>query len=179
MQLRFLVLFIAFSFSAVGQSPNINKSKFRQLYDQLPTPNMYRTGGGAPGAFYYQQQANYKMDIRLDDENQRIYGEEMVTYINNAPEALEYLWVQLDQNMRAQNSLAQAIKTGTVGKSMSAREIKGLFYDFDGGFKIDHVSNEEGNYESHKINYTMMRINLDKPLASGIDQLWCKMVVQY
>lgn len=167
MQLRFLVLFIAFSFSAVGQSPNINKSKFRQLYDQLPTPNMYRTGGGAPGAFYYQQQANYKMDIRLDDENQRIYGEEVVTYINNAPEALEYLWLQLDQNMRAQNSLTQAIKTGTVGKSMSAREIKGLFYDFDGGFKIDHVSNEEGNYQSHKINYTMMRINLDKPLASG------------
>lgn len=167
MKLRLLVLLCAITTSAFAQSPNINKSKFRQLYDQLPSPNLYRTGGGAPGAFYYQQQANYKMDIKLDDDNQRIYGEETVTYINNAPESLEYLWVQLDQNMRAQNSLTQAIKTGKVGRSMSANQIKGLFYDFDGGFKIDQVSNEEGNYQSHKINYTMMRINLEEPLAHG------------
>lgn len=167
MKLRFLFLFISFSISAVAQTENINQSRFRQLYDQLPTPNMYRTGGGAPGAFYYQQQANYKMDIRLDDENQRIYGEETVTYINNAPESLEYLWVQLDQNMRAQNSLTQAVKTGEIDDSMNARQIKGLFYDFDGGFKIDQVSNQEGNYQSHKINYTMMRINLEEPLKHG------------
>lgn len=167
MKLKLLFLLSGLGLSALAQTENINQSRFRQLYDQLPTPNMYRTGGGAPGAFYYQQQANYKMDIRLDDENQRIYGEETVTYINNAPEALEYLWVQLDQNMRAQNSLTQAIKTGEVGRSMSARSIKGLFYDFDGGFKIDHVSNEEGHYQSHKINYTMMRINLDEPLKHG------------
>lgn len=167
MKLRFLFLFIALSLSAVAQTDNINQSRFRQLYDQLPTPNVYRTGGGAPGAFYYQQQANYKMDIRLDDKNQRIYGEETVTYINNAPESLEYLWVQLDQNMRAQNSLTQAVKTGEIGDSMNARQIKGLFYDFDGGFKIDQVSNQEGNYQSHKINYTMMRINLEEPLKHG------------
>ncbi len=80
-----------------AQGQNTNQSKFRQLSDQLATPNMYRTGGGAPGAFYYQQQANYSMNIRLDDENQRIYGEQTVTYINNAPESLDYLWVQLDQ----------------------------------------------------------------------------------
>lgn len=163
---KLFLFFCGLSFLGLN-AQNTNQSKFRQLYDQLPTPNMYRTGGGAPGAFYYQQQANYKMDIRLDDENQRIYGEETVTYINNAPESLEYLWVQLDQNMRAQNSLTQAIKTGSVGNGMSARQIEGLFYDFDGGFKIDQVSNEEGHYQSHKINYTMMRINLDEPLVSG------------
>jgi hypothetical protein len=164
---RLLVVLSAFSLSFLAQGQNINQSKFRQLSDQLATPNMYRTGGGAPGAFYYQQQANYKMDIRLDDENQRIYGEQTITYINNAPESLEYLWVQLDQNMRAQNSLTQQMKTSSVGKGMSASQIKDLFYNFDGGFKIDQVSNEEGTNQGHTINYTMMRINLDAPLKHG------------
>ncbi len=164
---RLLVVLSAFSLSFLAQGQNINQSKFRQLSDQLATPNMYRTGGGAPGAFYYQQQANYKMDIRLDDENQRIYGEQTITYINNAPESLEYLWVQLDQNMRAQNSLTQQMKTSSVGKGMSANQIKDLFYNFDGGFKIDQVSNEEGTKQGHTINYTMMRINLDAPLKHG------------
>ena len=164
---RLLVILSVFSFSLSAQGQNTNQSKFRQLSDQLATPNMYRTGGGAPGAFYYQQQANYKMDIRLDDENQKIYGEQTVTYINNAPESLDYLWVQLDQNMRAQNSLTQQMKTGSVGRGMSASQIQGLFYDFDGGFKVDQVSNEEGANQSHTINYTMMRINLEKPLENG------------
>jgi hypothetical protein len=150
-----------------AQGQNTNQSKFRQLSDQLATPNMYRTGGGAPGAFYYQQQANYSMNIRLDDENQRIYGEQTVTYINNAPESLDYLWVQLDQNVRAQNSLTQQIKSGSLGSGMSASQIEKLFYNFDGGFKIDQVSNEEGTNQSHTINYTMMRINLDEPLKNG------------
>ncbi len=72
---------------------NTNQSKFKQLYEELPTPNMYRTGGGAPGSFYYQQQADYSMDIRLDDATQRIYGEEVITYTNNSPDPLEYLWI--------------------------------------------------------------------------------------
>ncbi len=77
-----------------------NISKFRQLKQELPTPNSYRTASGAPGHEYYQQKADYKMDIILDDENQRIYGEEVITYFNNSPDELEYLWVQLDQNIR-------------------------------------------------------------------------------
>jgi hypothetical protein len=164
-QLVLIIGILSLPFWTQGQ--NINQSKFRQLSDQLATPNMYRTGGGAPGSFYYQQQANYSMNIRLDDENQKIYGEQIVTYINNAPESLEYLWVQLDQNMRAQNSLTQQMKTGSVGRGMNANQIKKLFYNFDGGFKVDHVSNEEGTNQSHTINYTMMRINLDEPLRHG------------
>ena len=150
----------------VAQS-GYNQSKFKQLKEELPTPNMYRTGSGAPGAFYYQQQANYKMDIRLDDAKQRIYGEQTITYINNAPEALEYLWVQLDQNMRAQNSLTQQMKKGSIDQRESYRSLKSLFYDFDGGFKIDQVKDQEGKPMDILINYTMMRIALDKPLQSG------------
>ena len=70
-----------------------NTNKFKQLYDEFSTPNMYRAASGAPGVAYYQQQADYKMDIELDDKNARIYGYETITYTNNSPDVLEYLWV--------------------------------------------------------------------------------------
>ncbi|HBF18855.1 MAG: aminopeptidase [Owenweeksia sp.] len=146
---------------------NTNQSKFKQLYEELPTPNMYRTGGGAPGSFYYQQQADYSMDIRLDDATQRIYGEEVITYTNNSPDPLEYLWIQLDQNMRAPNSMTQKIRNGGVSDKMSYGDLKYLFYDFDGGFKIEYVKDENDQAVPFYINNTMMRINLDKPLANG------------
>ncbi|HBB80695.1 MAG TPA: aminopeptidase, partial [Cryomorphaceae bacterium] len=79
---------------------NVNTSKFQQLGEALPTPNVYRTASGAPGHQYFQQQADYDMEITLDDETQRIYGKETITYTNNSPDELRYLWVQLDQNMR-------------------------------------------------------------------------------
>ena len=75
--------------------------KFQQLEEDLPTPNRYRSASGAPGPDYYQQQADYVMEITLDDEAQIIRGTEEITYTNNSPDALEYLWVQLDQNMRS------------------------------------------------------------------------------
>src|SRR6478672_5921984 len=79
-------------------------NKFRQMYDIMATPNMYRTASGAPGPEYYQQQADYKIDIELDDKNARLYGVETVTYTNNAKESLDYLWIQLDQNHFAKTS---------------------------------------------------------------------------
>ncbi len=78
-----------------------NQSKFKQMYEEFATPNTYRSASGAPGPDYYQQQADYEMDIELDDKNAKIYGEETITYTNNSPDDLEYLWVQLDQNVRA------------------------------------------------------------------------------
>ena len=80
------------------------QSKFRQMYQEFATPNTYRSASGAPGPDYYQQQANYKMDILLDDKNTKIYGTETITYINNSPDDLEYLWLQLDQNVRTKDS---------------------------------------------------------------------------
>ena len=73
------------------QQGHYNENKFRQLYEEFATPNQYRTASGAPGHAYYQQQADYKMDIRLDDKNQKIYGTETITYTNNSPDDLEYL----------------------------------------------------------------------------------------
>jgi len=91
---------------AVALLPGLTfaQNRFAQLGEELPTPNEYRNAAGAPGHAYYQQKADYDIEVRLDDENQRIYGEEEITYTNNSPDQLEYLWIQLDQNMRAEDS---------------------------------------------------------------------------
>ena len=96
----------------VRQKGHYNSSKFKQLDEELPTPNKQHTASGAPGYEYTQQQVDYKMNIILDDDNQKIFGEETITYHNNSKDALEYLWVQLDQNMRAPNSKSNDINGG-------------------------------------------------------------------
>ena len=115
----FVLSFI--SLSVFGQE-NINKNKFRQLGQELPTPNVYRTASGSPGHMYWRQQADYIMDIRLDDENQRVYGEEVINYSNNSPDALEYLWIQLDQNVRHPESQTHKIETGKIDDGMGLYE---------------------------------------------------------
>jgi len=93
------------------QKGHYNISKFKQLQEELPTPDSQHTASGAPGYEYTQQKVDYKMDIILDDENQRIYGEETITYHNNSTDALEYLWLQLDQNMRAADSKTPEVQS--------------------------------------------------------------------
>jgi hypothetical protein len=148
---------------------HLNQSKFRQMYEEFATPNMYRSASGTPGPNYYQQQADYKMDIELDDRNARIYGEETITYHNNAPEALEFLWLQLDQNVRAQDSKAP-LRNGNAVSTVYRTEAftkEFLTASFDGGFKIDYVKDSNGNPLPYTINQTMMRIDLPSPLRSG------------
>ncbi len=146
---------------------NTNQNRFRQLYQELPTPNVYRTASGAPGHEYYQQKADYKMDIVLDDVNQRIYGDEEITYHNESPDALEYLWVQLDQNMRAQGSDRQKITQMKLDDSVSFSALSKLHNDFDGGFKLDYIKDARGNDMEVAVNGTMMRVNMETPLAPG------------
>tara|TARA_B100001109_G_scaffold245500_1_gene233291 strand:- start:2368 stop:4659 length:2292 start_codon:yes stop_codon:yes gene_type:complete len=146
---------------------NVNTNKFRQLKQELPSPNVYRTASGMPGHAYYQQQADYDITIELDDEKQRIYGEETVTYYNNSPDILPYLWVQLDQNMRAKDSDTKKVNESSIGDKISFKNLKKLTNEFDGGFKIDFVKDIEGNDLDVMLNKTMMRIHLDEPLKPG------------
>ncbi|WP_321373066.1 M1 family metallopeptidase [uncultured Draconibacterium sp.] len=165
-----LALFITFFVSACAVSlaqENINLNKFRQLKQELATPNVYRTASGAPGHEYWQQKADYKMDIRLDDETQRIYGEEVITYHNQSPDILKYLWLQLDQNMRAKDSDTYKTATSGLNERVSFRQLKRLMYDFDGGFKLDYVQDANGNDLPATINKTMMRVDLPKTLKPG------------
>jgi len=146
---------------------NTNQNKFRQLGQELPTPNVYRNAAGAPGHAYWQQQADYVMSIRLDDEKQRIYGEETITYHNNAPDPLDYLWVQLDQNMRAKDSDTYKTKPSEVDDRMTLRSLDQLTPTFDGGFKLDYVKDLNGKELPVKVVKTMMRIDLPAPLQPG------------
>ena len=177
-KITLLTLILTFvSFGAFAQQKetkekepgHYNISKFKQLKQEFPTPNSYRTAAGAPGHEYYQQQADYVMNIILDDENQRIYGEETITYHNNSPDDLEYLWIQLDQNIRATDAQTGDIKAGGPGIFYNPTKFTQTFLGkpFDGGFKLDYIKDTNGNNLPHTINGTMMRIDLPSVLKSG------------
>lgn len=143
-----------------------SQSKFAQLGEQLPTPNEYRNAAGAPGHNYYQQKADYKIDLTLDDTKQQIHGFETITYTNNSPDKLTYLWLQLDQNMSSLNqSDTRLINVEKMEDFQNIGDVKKLFYDFDGGFKIEEITSTSGQKMKYSINKTMMRIELDKPLS--------------
>jgi len=145
----------------------VNTNKFRQLGQELPTPNVYRTASGAPGHEYWQQQVDYNISVTLDDTRQRIDGEERILYKNNSPDELRYLWLQLDQNVRALDSDSYKIKESRIQNRSSFDAIAGLEPSFDGGFKIQYVGDETGKPLSYTINNTMMRIDLPVPLKPG------------
>jgi len=142
-----------------------SQSKFAQLGEQLPTPNEYRNAAGAPGHNYYQQKADYKIDFTLDDTKQQIHGSEVITYTNNSPDKLTYLWLQLDQNITSPESDSRVINVEKMEDFKSIADVKKkLFYDFDGGFKILEITNSSGQKMNYAINKTMMRIEMEKPL---------------
>ncbi|WP_343604896.1 M1 family metallopeptidase [Fluviicola sp.] len=141
------------------------QTKFAQLDIELPTPNEYRTAAGAPGHAYYQQKADYKMNLILDDEKQIIRGEEIITYTNNSPDVLEYLWLQLDQNIFKPDSDSKLIAVEKMEDFQSIRDVERKLMVFEGGFNIESVSTVNGEKMRYAINKTMMRIDPAKPLG--------------
>lgn len=165
---KLAVLFFFAGFAAMGQQAGW-QGKFEQLEQTLPTPNEYRTGSGAPGPRYWQQRADYTMSIELNDDNQSISGTETITYYNNSPDVLKYLWLQLDQNLFAQDSNTPKVSSSAVRDSVATKTIAGQLglYDFDGGFKIKSIKDAAGKAMPYLINATMMRLDLAQPLKSG------------
>jgi hypothetical protein len=135
--------------------------------DLLPTPNVYRTASGAPGHQYYQQKADYKITLELDDDKQIIRGEETITYTNNSPDPLSYLWLQLDQNQTAINSHSKLINVERMQDFRTIQDLERRFFDFDGGFKIEWIKSMSNEDMSYAINLTMMRIDLKNTLKPG------------
>lgn len=175
MKLKGFFLSVLLCAQAFAQQPiekqkgSTDTNKFRQMYDLLATPNMYRTASGAPGPEYYQQRADYKMDIELDDKNARLYGVETVTYYNNAKEQLEYLWMQLDQNILSPTSKTPLVESTPADPAISVAGFakKYIAPKFEGGFKIEYVKDASGAPMNYTINETMMRIDLPQPLKHG------------
>ena len=168
-----LVMLLMTVTTVSGQVVSNNKfkqeDKFRQLDEVLPTPNGFRTASGAPGQKYWQQQADYEIDVELDDKLQKIIGSEKISYTNHSPDTLSYLWLQLDTNILSFDSDAHRTGTssplGKVGyKSMQQLLAKEVF---DGSMKITSVRNAKGEPLPYTIIKTMMRIDLPQPLSSG------------
>ena len=144
-------------------------AKFKQLEEILPTPTEVRLASGAPGPDYWQQRADYRIDVELDDEKQTITGDEVITYYNRSPHPLAYLWVQLDQNSFRKDSGRQMVggppnfdkfRYRTMAYHV-ARE------SFEGGVTLTKVANGRGKPLKYTVIDTMMRIDLAEPLRPG------------
>ena len=174
-QLFLVMLFFGFAVvaqdneSAERKPGHTNENKFKQLKDELATPNAYHTASGKPGPLYTQQKVDYTMDIILDDENQRLYGNEAIVYHNNSQDTLEYLWIQLEQNKRALDSKSPDIEGDGVSAYYEPISYSEEFLKtpFDGGFKLQDVKDSKGKDLKYTVNRTMMRLELPKPLKTG------------
>ena len=171
---RLILIIVLFINYATSQ----NIDKFKQLDQEIATPNLYRTASGYPGHGYWQNRADYTIDVKLNDDNQSINGFETITYTNNSPDNLNYLWVQLDQNVRAKDSDSYKISTGKMRNKLNFASIKPgyiigdkdaneILNKFDGGFNIEEVVTIDGRKLNYVINKTMMRVDLKKPMKSG------------
>jgi len=171
--LLLLGLFVSFTFYAQEtpekEEGHTNQNKFRQLYQEFATPNQYRTASGAPGPAYYQNTADYEMDIILKEDTKEIMGQETITYTNNSPNPLEYLWVQLDQNVRKKDSPSKERNGGGYSPLMRPSSVVSNYMsdeEFDGGFNIREVS-KDGKPLPYYINQTMMRVEMPEDLQPG------------
>ncbi len=152
----------------IKNNPTSNHAnKFEQLGTILPTPNEYRTASGAPGNKYWQQRADYNIDVTLDEKNLLIKGKETVTYYNNSPDKLDYLWLQLDENEHQPKGENQYFNSNKINQPIDEAAIKDLDKEklLQGlGDKILKVTDELGKPIKYTINETMMRLDLPKTL---------------
>jgi hypothetical protein len=163
-------LFIAVQAQDIRNNPGSNHgNRFEQLGTILPTPNEYRTASGAPGAKYWQQRCDYNIDCELDETNRRLFGKETLTFFNNAPESLDYLWLQLDENQQSTNNNADYQNSNGMPKQINEGDIMNMQGKKDKpfGVNITKVTTAAGVALNYTINKTMMRIDLPTPLKSG------------
>lgn len=179
-----LVALSGFSFAQVNQTKGSFEDKFRQLDEVLPTPNVYRNAAGAPGHEYWQQKVDYVIKATLDEEKRHLSATQTITYTNNSPDVLKYLWVQLDQNKFKNDSMSALTTTfGGIGNrgpatsaasasspaklSLAALRRQHFVEDVELGYDISKVATTQGQDLNHVIVGTLMRIDLAKPLKSG------------
>ena len=165
-----LALIFAFPFYSFSQNTSNHGNKFEQLGSILPTGNEYRGMDGAPGPDYWQQRCNYDIECTLDTDNQRLDGEELITYFNQSPSTLTYLWLQLDENQHDPNADNLVFDPSSINPVMNENALRNLepWQEMDQfGCKIEAVTNENGTPLNYFINKTMMRIDLPQPLKYG------------
>lgn len=167
--------------SAIQQTKGDFEDKFRQLDEVLPTPNVYRNAAGEPGHMYWQQKVDYVIDVKLDEAKRRITASQSITYKNNSPDTLKYLWIQLDQNKFRDDSMSALTTTfggignrGPVSKgasgdsparlSLGALRRQQFVDDTELGYDLQKVADGDDNALKHVIVGTLMRVDLASPL---------------
>src|ERR1700722_3353168 len=173
---KFAFIFLCcFASSAWAQdiqnNPNSNHgNKFEQLGGILPTPNEYRTASGAPGPKYWQQRCDYNIQCKLDEDKQWLTGSETITYFNNSPDVLTYLWLQLDENEHSNANNANYQDGSKMQKVLSDQDedrMERQNSKNDYGDNITKMTDSSGVALHYTLNKTMMRVELPKPLKPG------------
>ncbi|MEM1086128.1 MAG: M1 family metallopeptidase [Pseudomonadota bacterium] len=186
MRVLFVALGAALTFGSVSaqgiqQTKGDFEDKFRQLDEVLPTPNVYRNASGEPGHEYWQQQADYDIEVILDEENRRLEATQAVTYTNNSPDTLRYIWLHLDQNRYSKDSIAEMTRTfsakpqGSLNQRAASKPRISLgtlrrqqaMADNDFGFDVTRVETPGGDTLDTMTVGTLMRIDLPEPLPPG------------
>ncbi|WJG09373.1 M1 family metallopeptidase [Aliiglaciecola sp. LCG003] len=184
--LAIFVLPIFSSYATIQQTKGDFQDKFRQLDEALPTPNVYRNAAGEPGHQYWQQKVDYKIQAKLDETKRRIEASEQITYQNNSPDTLKYLWVQLDQNKFRDDSMSALTTTfGGIGNrgpgtksasgstpaqiSIGALRRQQFVDDNVLGYQLNKVADSRGNDLKYTVVGTLMRVDLATPLKPGKD----------
>ena len=170
-----LVFLLLMAFFANAQdiknNPGSNHgNRFEQLGTILPTPNEYRTASGAPGPKYWQQRCDYDITCELDEPNRKITGKETLTYYNNSPDNLTYLWLQLDENEHSSINNSGYQTSNTMQGSINSEDLERLRtgkLDKEYGDNITKITTSLGSPLKYTINKTMMRIELPQTLKPG------------
>jgi hypothetical protein len=172
----FLFFAAAVGFSAaqaqdIKNNPGSNHAnKFEQLGGILPTPNEYRTASGAPGPKYWQQRCDYDIKATLDEKALKLTGTETITYFNNSPDVLTYLWLQLDENQHSNVNNANYQSSNPLPRQLSAQQVLAAEEskkDNGYGHIITKLTDATGKTLQYTINKTMMRVELPAPLKPG------------
>ena len=182
-----LFIFVSFtniSFAAIDQSKGSFEDKFRQLDEFFPSPNLSRPATGEPGPMYWQQRADYKIQIKLNEDARSVEGSETITYTNNSPLALKYIWLQLDQNIFAKESINNLTRPWGGGDSsvdFSTLRRQNFMDKFEGGFQELSIKINNKSPDTNLVG-THVRINLEQPLKPGestsLDIEWAYALVE-
>ncbi|MCX2473154.1 M1 family metallopeptidase [Pedobacter sp. MC2016-05] len=154
----------------IQNNPGSNHgNKFEQLGTILPTPNEQRTASGAPGVKYWQQRADYNIKCELDEKNLMLTGSETITYTNNSPDPLTYIWLQLDENEHSTSKSANyqdatKMPAGGTTQTLDQLSAKG---DNGNGINITKLTDATGKTLKYTVNKTMMRVDLPVALKTG------------
>ncbi|MDA9068973.1 M1 family metallopeptidase [Gammaproteobacteria bacterium] len=176
--------FTNLSFAAIDQSKGSFEDKFRQLDEVFPSPNLSRPATGEPGPMYWQQRADYKIQIKLNEDTRSVKGSETITYTNNSPLTLKYIWLQLDQNIFAKESINNLTRPWGGGDSsvdFSTLRRQNFMDKFEGGFQELSIKINNKSPDTNLVG-THVRINLEQPLKSGestsLDIEWAYALVE-